>query len=178
LPEIVEPIARAVESDRVSALARVLARFGATGAFADETLFAPPSDARYSRYPLWRDPKGRFAIVCMTWLPGQGTPVHDHAGRWGAELVVRGAMCETSYKVVERAQDGRSRLEHAAETAMKPSDISVVLPTVDVHAFHNVGSVVAHTVHVYSSLNDACTTFTPNDAEWWTPGRVELRYDA
>ena len=98
LGAIIEPIARAVAMDRATTLATVLAALGQSGAFAEPALFAPPADGHYTRGRIWTDPDGRFTVVGMTWLPGQGTPVHDHAGRWGAELVVRGTMHETSYR--------------------------------------------------------------------------------
>jgi len=173
---VIEPIERAVASDRATSLAGVLARLG-TGAFADDRFFAPPHPARYTRFPLWRDPQGRFAIVCMTWLPGQGTPIHDHRGRWGAELVVRGAMHETSYGAVERRSDGATRLAPGLETTVRAGEIGIVVPTVDVHALRNTGPEVARTVHVYSTLRDACTTFVPGGDGWWVGAAVELQYD-
>jgi predicted metal-dependent enzyme (double-stranded beta helix superfamily) len=178
LGAIVEPIARAVATDRATTLAAVLSSLGRTGAFADERLFAPPSERRYARGRLWADPDGRFTIVGMTWLPGQGTPVHDHAGRWGAELNVRGTMFETSYRLGARNADGRTQLVAERRSRIDARQIGVILPSVDVHEFSNVGSTVAHTVHVYSTLADACTTFTPDGDGWWTPAPVELACDA
>jgi len=178
LGAIIEPLARAMATDRATTLAAVLSSLGKSNAFADETLFAPPSASRYSRGRLWADPDGRFTVVGMTWLPGQGTPVHDHAGRWGAELVVRGTMLETSYRLGERDGSGRARLvvEHA--NRIDATHVGVILPSVDIHEFVNVGSGVAHTVHVYSTLVDACTTFTQDGDGWWTPAPVALAYDA
>jgi len=175
---LIEPIARAIATDRATALAATLANLGASGAFADEHFFAEPGASRYSRARLWADPAGRFAVVCMTWLPGQGTPVHDHAGRWGAELVVHGSMRETSYRLAERDAGGRARLVLERETRIAAAQIGVVLPTVDVHQLHNDGPEIARTVHVYSSLVDACTTFTPGGDGWWTLAPVSLTYDA
>jgi predicted metal-dependent enzyme (double-stranded beta helix superfamily) len=178
LAAIIEPIARAVATDRATTLATVLARLGASGAFADPSLFAPPAQARYTRGRLWTDPHGRFTVVGMTWLPGQGTPVHDHAGRWGGELVVHGTMRETSYRLGERDPAGRARLVVERESRIDATQIGVILPTVDIHAFVNAGPDVAHTVHVYSTLVDACTTFSPDGDGWWMPSPVSLAYDA
>jgi predicted metal-dependent enzyme (double-stranded beta helix superfamily) len=178
LAAIVDPLTRAMETDRATTLAAVLSSLGKSNAFADESLFAPPSASRYSRGRLWADPAGRFTIVSMTWLPGQGTAVHDHAGRWGAELVVRGTMLETSYRLGERDGAGRARLVVEHEKPIDATQVGVILPNVDIHEVTNVGTGVAHTVHVYSTLVDACTTFTPDGDGWWTPAAVALAYDA
>ena len=37
----------------------------------------------------------------MTWGPGQGTPLHDHAGIWCVECVVEGEMEVRQYDLVE-----------------------------------------------------------------------------
>ena len=44
----------------------------------------------YGRRLLHRDPRGRYTVVVMTWGPGQGTPIHDHANLWCVECVYRG----------------------------------------------------------------------------------------
>src|SRR5262245_5160389 len=44
----------------------------------------------YARRLLHRDPAGRYSVVVMTWGPGQGTALHDHAGIWCVECVVDG----------------------------------------------------------------------------------------
>jgi len=175
---IIETIARAVATDRATTLAATLADLGASGAFDNVSLFAAPGESRYSRARLWADPAGHFAVVCMTWLPGQGSAVHDHAGRWGAELVVHGTMRETSYRLSERDARGRVRLVRERETPLHAAQIGVVLPTVDIHELRNDGPELAHTVHVYSSLVDACTMFTPGGDGWWTLAPVSLTYDA
>ena len=44
-------------------------------------------------------------MVAMTWGPGQGTPIHDHAGIWCVEGVIQGEMTVTSYQVQEQKGD-------------------------------------------------------------------------
>jgi predicted metal-dependent enzyme (double-stranded beta helix superfamily) len=48
-------------------------------------------DCCYERAPL-RPPRvvsqrqHGFSVIAMTWGPGQGTPIHDHAGMWCVEV--------------------------------------------------------------------------------------------
>src|SRR5262245_44504026 len=57
----------------------------------------------YARRLLHRDPAGRYSVVVMTWGPGQGTALHDHAGIWCVECVVDGEMSVTQYDLVSHA---------------------------------------------------------------------------
>ena len=168
-------VVRAFASGDAAALVETLAALGAAGCFGQE-LFPAPNPVRYSRSRLWTDPDGRFTVACMTWLPGQGTPVHDHAGRWGAELVVRGVMLETGYRIDGGTADGRVRLAVARTAILHPAEAGAIIPAADIHAQQNVSNDVAHTVHVYSSLADVCTKFTAAGDEWGTPARVAFTY--
>jgi hypothetical protein len=81
-------------------------------------------------------------IWLLTWLPGQGTEIHDHGGASGAFAVVRGQLTERSFAPAGR----RSR----------PSPWS--LPTGSLRAFgpHHVHEVTNRgaepvvSIHVYS----------------------------
>src|SRR6186997_971180 len=62
----------------ISALTKELVRDG-SWISADERR---PSAENYARHLLHRDLKNRFVVLSVVWLPGQGTPIHDH-GCWG-----------------------------------------------------------------------------------------------
>src|SRR5882724_4344657 len=57
----------------------------------------------YARRLLHRNDDLGYTAVVMTWGPGQGTPLHDHAGIWCVEGVVEGRMDVTQYDLVEEA---------------------------------------------------------------------------
>ena len=42
--------------------------------------FLETSPEGYARRLLHRHPGGAYSVVVMVWGPGQGTPLHDHAG--------------------------------------------------------------------------------------------------
>ncbi|AGC42297.1 cysteine dioxygenase [Myxococcus stipitatus DSM 14675] len=52
-------------------------------------------DARYARRTLARTRACELLLVC--WLPGQGSPLHDHGGSWGASLLLQGELRETRF---------------------------------------------------------------------------------
>lgn len=58
-----------------------------------------PDPQRYCQHVAYVDPAGRFSIVSLVWLPGQATPIHDHAC-WCVVGVVLGREEESRYSVV------------------------------------------------------------------------------
>ena len=81
--------------------------------------FRQPRPDTYARRLLHRDPDGRYTAVVMTWGPGQGTPLHDHAGIWCVECVVDGEMEVRQYDLVEQRGESItcSRRSHASRPA-------------------------------------------------------------
>ena len=173
---LIAPIAHAVRGDRVTGLAATLAELSVAGAIGPEC-FLPPTGGHYARKLVWRDPDGRFVVVGMTWGPGQGSPLHDHAGLWGAEVVVSGLMSETVFELRERGADGRFRFERSMHRMNAPGAVGVLIPPHEYHDYRNGGSTVAHTLHVYGGDLTNSQAFADDGDGWFTPHRVELRYD-
>jgi 3-mercaptopropionate dioxygenase len=174
---LIAPIARAVKDDRVTSLAGVLTRMDEAGAIPPE-LFLPANPARYARNLVFRDPKARFVVVAMTWGPGQGSPLHDHAGLWGAEIVTRGTMSETLFELVNRDAAGRYQFARGAHRLCEKGAIGVLIPPLEYHDYGNAGETVAHTLHVYGGDLTSSQAFAQDDDGWWRARRVELHYDA
>jgi predicted metal-dependent enzyme (double-stranded beta helix superfamily) len=175
---IVEPIRRAVENDRVTELARVLADLEGAGVFERPGLFADPHPDRYARRLIWGEPQHRFVVIGMTWAPGQSAPLHDHGGLCGAEAVVRGTMRQTSFRLIDRDASERYRFVREGEELCGKGTVSVVIPPLEYHELANASDTVAHTVHVYRGALERCLTFTHDADGWWRTQTVELSYDA
>jgi 3-mercaptopropionate dioxygenase len=176
LDSFVSPIARAVRDDRVTSLACVLARLRERDAFTTE-MFLPPHPDHYTRKLIWRDPQDHFVIVGMTWAPRQGSPLHDHDGLWGAEIVVDGIMSETIFTLVGRGSGERYRFERGMRRESGRGALGVLIPPHEYHDFGNDGETVAHSVHVYGGNLSGAHSFTEGADGWWTSRRVSLRYD-
>jgi predicted metal-dependent enzyme (double-stranded beta helix superfamily) len=176
LADLIAPIARAVRDDRVTSLAGVLAQLSEQGAFLPE-LFLPPRSDHYSRKLIWHDPQDRFVIVGMTWAPGQGSPLHDHAGLWGAEIVVDGVMSETMFALADHGADGRYRFVRGVHRVSGRGTVGVLIPPLEYHDFGNAGTAVAHSLHVYGGDLKSAQSFAEDADGWWTARRVDLRYD-
>lgn len=96
-----------------------------------------------------------FELLVMTWLHGQGSGAHDHAGSVSAFKILRGTADETRY--VQGADSlvdpvGTRQL-HAGEVGIDPGDV--------IHAVRNGHEELLVTVHVYAPPICELRRFTP-----------------
>ena len=75
---------------------------------------SPPADAAAAVDPAMRDDLAGAQVWLLSWLPDQGTPLHDHGTSAGAFAVVRGTLTE---RVVAAGRNGisESQLELSAD---------------------------------------------------------------
>src|SRR5690606_32955581 len=53
-------------------------------------------DDHYARREVYRSPDLGYSVIAMTWGPGQGTPIHDHCGRWCVGARARPPRCASA----------------------------------------------------------------------------------
>jgi len=176
--EMLAPIERAIRTDRVTALAAALARLDEAGAFDDPALFASPLPHRYARRPIACDPLGRFVVLAMSWAPAQSSPLHDHAGLWGAEIVVAGTMREKTFRLIERDGRDRYRFSPERERVAAKGEVGIVIPPLEYHEFGNAGDTPARTVHVYAGDLRRCRSYVAGEDGAWRARVAELPADA
>jgi predicted metal-dependent enzyme (double-stranded beta helix superfamily) len=93
--------------------------------------------------------KAGYEAWLLTWLPGQGTELHDHGGSAGAFVVVSGALTEASVT----GQVGR---QHLIDSTL-PAGSGRRFGAHHVHQITNNGPAPAVSLHVYGP---ALTTMT------------------
>ena len=112
--------------------------------------FLQPSTQKYARRLLHKDPAGRYSAVVMVWGPGQGTPVHDHAGQWCVECVYRGRIKVTSYDIEGKAGGERPvRFKQVGEVTAGVSEAGALIPPYEYHKIENPDSTSSVTIHIY-----------------------------
>ena len=100
------------------------------------------SQARtYTRIPLPEE--NGYEAWLLTWLPGQGTGLHDHAGSAGAFVVVDGVLTEHT---AEQDLEGRTTLHSRARGTGEVR----VFGTHHVHDVQNEHGAPAVSIHVYA----------------------------
>ncbi|MDT0266312.1 cysteine dioxygenase family protein [Streptomyces sp. DSM 44915] len=106
-------------------------------------------------------------VWLLTWLPGQGTEIHDHGGASGAFGVVRGALTERSFALPGAGgRPPRTRaLPLAAVRSFGPRHV---------HEVTNTGAEPAVSIHAYAPALATMSYYTETD-----DGRLRLdRTDA
>jgi predicted metal-dependent enzyme (double-stranded beta helix superfamily) len=117
----------------------------------------------YARRLLHRDPAGLYTAVVMTWGPGQGTPLHDHAGIWCVECVVDGEMEVRQYDLLSET-DGSYRFEAQPCIDALRGSAGCLIPPYEYHTLANRrpdGPSV--TLHVYGGEMTSCHIFQPQE---------------
>lgn len=110
------------------------------------------------------DPEERFAALVestgevevwlLSWLPGQHTELHDHAGAAGAFTVVVGALTERAVRAGR--QDPTGHAVAAGQTRVFGPD--------HVHQVHNLGADPAVSIHVYLPYRSVMNRYRLNPA--------------
>lgn len=91
-----------------------------------------------SRYATLIDATPAVEIWLLSWLPGQHTELHDHAGSTGAFTVVSGVLTET----VARAAGSTEHLVTVGRTRVFGPRYT--------HRVRNLGDDPAVSIHVYT----------------------------
>lgn len=123
--------------------------------------FNQPRPDTYARRLLHRDPDGRYTAVVMTWGPGQGTALHDHAGIWCVECVVSGEMEVCQYDLLQEEGDLYRFTPQATIHAARGS-AGCLIPPFEYHTLANRrpdGSSV--TLHIYGGEMTHCHVYEP-----------------
>jgi predicted metal-dependent enzyme (double-stranded beta helix superfamily) len=125
--------------------------------------FFQPRQDTYARRLLHRDPDGRYTAVVMTWGPGQGTPLHDHAGIWCVECVVDGEMEVRQFDLLNE-ENGTYRFQAQPCIDALRGSAGCLIPPYEYHTLANRradGSSV--TLHIYGGEMTHCHVFQPQD---------------
>ena len=178
--ELIRRLDRAVATDDVDDLCRnvkdVLADVVKSGdQFVDAALLKPAPD-RYARRLMHRDPGGHYSVVVMVWGPGQGTPLHDHAGVWCVECVYRGRIRVTSFDLESDAEVEPLRFTPESVVFAGVGEAGHLIPPFEYHMIENADPTPSVTLHVYGGELTWCNAFHPLEAGGYRRERRTLSY--
>lgn len=97
---------------------------------------------------LHEEPDHDLAVALLSWLPGRGTPPHDH-GTWGVVVGVEGDEVNTFWKRVDDgSREGHAQLEQLSEKVFSPGDALGITPSI-IHSVRNDTADISVSLHVY-----------------------------
>lgn len=131
----------------------------------------------YARRELYRSLDHGYVVIAMTWGPGQGTPIHDHAGLWCVEGVWQGALDVMQYELLEQAGE-RFHFVPAGVIHAVAGSAGSLIPPHEHHAIRNASDTdIAISVHVYQDRMTHCSVFEPTGGDWYVREHRELHLD-
>lgn len=159
LDEAVDRIENGHCCGAVKAVLEDVFRAGGAAYLAPEMM--RPNPERYARHLVHRDPAGRYTAVAMVWSQGQGTLLHDHAGKWCVECVVRGRIQVVSYQILNDEAADVVRFQPERQIMAGVGEAGALIPPFEHHTIENVDPDPAVTLHVYAEELDWCHVFVP-----------------
>jgi predicted metal-dependent enzyme (double-stranded beta helix superfamily) len=136
-----------------------------------------PVAGHYARRELYRSREHGYSVVAMTWGPGQGTPLHDHDGRWCVEGVWQGQLDIVQYELLEQAGE-RFRFRVAGRSCAGAGSAGSLIPPHEYHTIHNGDpDRIAISVHVYQAPLESCAYFRPQEDGWYVRESTRLAID-
>jgi len=97
---------------------------------------------------LHEEPDHTLAIFAVSWLPGRGTPPHDH-GTWAVVAGVDGPELNKFFeRVDDRSRPGHAEVKKSGEKVFGVGDV-VALPTGGIHMVWNESARVSLSLHIY-----------------------------
>ena len=178
---LVERLDQAVDHDREADIANAL-RTTLCELIRDPSVKLPRCifeevKDHYARRELYRSEDFGYAVIAMTWGPGQGTLVHDHAGMWCVEGVWHGSLEITPYELVEQ-QDERYRFESRGTMNVGPGSAGSLIPPHEYHTILNPSEdSTAVSLHIYRGAMTSCSVFRPNGDGWYARDQRQLSLD-
>jgi predicted metal-dependent enzyme (double-stranded beta helix superfamily) len=137
-----------------------------------------PGRDSYARRLLYRSDEHGYVVVAMAWGPGQGTPLHDHAGIWCVEAVCKGEMQVVQYELVEQEGE-RFRFVPQGSIQSGPGAGGALIPPFEYHTLANaVPGATSITLHVYGHDLERCAIFEADGEGWYRRRFKDLAYTA
>jgi len=89
-----------------------------------------------------------LAVMALSWLPGRGTPAHNH-GTWSIVVGVDGDETNTFYKRVDDgSRPGHAELKELSTKSFAPGQVLAMPPHI-IHAVRNDSDALTVSLHVY-----------------------------
>lgn len=142
-----------------------------------DCVFEPVGD-HYARRELYRSEEHGYTVIAMTWGPGQGTPIHDHAGMWCVEGVWHGLLEITPYELTAQQDEERFRFESRGTMIAGAGSAGSLIPPHEYHTIMNPSdNDVAVSLHIYRGPMTSCSVFRPLEDSWYQRDQRQLSLD-
>jgi len=141
------------------------------------SFFSDAHAPRYRRQLIAAAPDRSYTMLLIAWPAGYVTPLHDHAGLWGIELVLDGAL-----QVEEYFSDGDAEqptLQPHRTLMLGSGDAAVFIDPAYVHRCRNLSAhQPALSLHVYGGDLHRYQSFVEVSGSLYHVARQQAMLDA
>jgi predicted metal-dependent enzyme (double-stranded beta helix superfamily) len=156
----------AVDQVQPALLAQALSAFAwRPGCPTADDLIDPATPQLYRRIPLLPAHARGYSALLIVWPAGYATPVHDHDGLWGLELVLDGVLEVEAFSLEVKE---RTQLVSRGSTVLGLGDSATFSQADYAHRCRNFSAHrPALTLHVYGGELERFRAFaTDHDGGW------------
>jgi len=154
IPQLVEDLreirAQAKDEREIMNRVRPLARRAALAkdAWLKPQMYQADAEQGFGVHLLHEEPDHTLAVFAVSWLPGRGTPPHDH-GTWAVVAGVDGPELNKFFeRTDDRSRPGHAQLKQTGAKTFGTGDV-VAMPSGAVHVVWNESDAVSVSLHIY-----------------------------
>ena len=157
-------------ADLANGLARVPWWIGCPRA---EHLYSGSSTSRYRRIALNKRGSSAYSALLIGWPPGHATPIHDHDGLWGIEIVLDGVL---EVETFARSETPRLEIVSRGASVLGVGDHAEFSARDYAHQCRNLSAHrPALSLHVYGGELDRFSAYDRGaDGIWFGANHVTL----
>ncbi len=123
-------------------------RLAASPAMQDAAYRVCDEEQGFGAHLLHEEAQHELAVFMFAWLPGRGTPPHNHE-TWAVVTVVEGEEHETHFaRNDDGSKAGYAELEKTSDGIMRAGDVSVCMPQ-GIHSVWNNSDELSISLHTY-----------------------------
>ena len=117
-----------------------------------------------------------YQALLIAWPPAYQTPLHDHEGLWGVELVLDGVLAVDEYA---KSDTGTTRLTPQRSLVLGISDAAAFSGHDYVHACRNLSADrTTLSLHIYGGVLSQYTAYVEDGSGRYRSARCSARIDA
>jgi len=105
-------------------------------------------------------------LIVLCWLPGQVSPIHNHAGQHCWAAVLEGNIQETHFHFADtHSAYGKGPLEEVETAVYNAGNVSYISDDIALHVLKPVNGQCGVTLHLYSKPIAECNIYCPKTGE-------------
>lgn len=113
-----------------------------------EPMCRPDPEQGFGMFLLHEETDHALAVFVVSWLPGRGTPPHDH-GTWAVVAGIDGVERNTFWRRVDDGRrPGHAQIVQAGDRAIGPGDV-LAMRSGAIHSVSNHSSRLSASLHIY-----------------------------